>query len=442
MSELLNVILGGETKYIEFKEKYTKSILKTISAFSNCHDGKVIIGVSDSGQIVGVENSSETRLSIENSINDNIKPRPNFEVETRIIENREILVFTIYKGARSPYTLEKKAYKRSDTSTVTVDKFEYDELVLLGRNLSYEELAYGSTDIKFNNLSRILSDRLNISEFNDDVLKSLELIKSNKYTNAAAILADKNRFADIGFDFVRYADDSMLVLKDRISLQCVSVIEQYETAMMFYKKHINKGDIIKGAYRESFDEVPEEAYREAVANAIIHRDYSRRGKNRIEIFNDRIKITSIGGLPIGISEEEYTNGSFSNARNRIIADIFLRCGIIEKMGTGIRRIKFAYSSRGIKPTFKVYPNSILIVLPRISIEDHSNTMMDIAVDLSIQEEKLVNYIKGSKGVSRIDVETYMEVKKTKATKLLNALVDKNVIMKQGSGRNVVYKIRY
>lgn len=441
MSELLNVILGGETKHIEFKEKYTKSILKTISAFSNYHDGKVIIGVSDSGQIVGVENSSEMRLSIENSINDNIKPRPNFEVETRIIENREILLFTIYKGDRSPYTLEKKAYKRSDTSTVTVDKFEYDELVLLGRNLSYEELAYGSTDMKFNNLSRLLSERLNISEFSDDVLKSLELIKNNKYTNAAAILADKNRFADIGFDFVRYADDSMLVLKDRISLQGVSVIEQYETAMMFYKKHINQGDIIKGAYRESFDEVPEEAYREAVANAIIHRDYSRRGNNRIEIFSDRIEITSIGGLPIGISEEEYTNGSFSNARNRIIADIFLRCGIIEKMGTGIRRIKFAYSSRGIKPTFKVYPNSILIVLPRKRIEEHSNIVMDIAVDLSLEEEKLVNYIKGSKGVSRIDVETYMEVKKTKATKLLNALVDKNVILKQGSGKNIVYKIR-
>jgi len=441
MSELLNVILGGETKYIEFKEKYTKSILKIISAFSNYHDGKVIIGISDSGQVVGVESSVEMRLSIENSINDNIKPRPNFEVETRIIENREILVFTIYKGARSPYTLDKKAYKRSDTSTVSVDKYEYDELVLLGRNLSYEELDYGSIDIKFNNLSRLLSDKLNIGELNEDVLKSLELIKNDKYTNAAAILADTNRFADIGFDFVRYADDSMLVLKDRINLQGVSVIEQYETAVMFYKKHINQGDIIKGAYRESYDEVPEEAYREAVANAIIHRDYSRRGNNRIEIFNDRIEITSIGGLPIGISEEEYINGSFSNARNRIIADIFFRCRIIEKMGTGIRRIKFAYSSRSVKPAFKVYANSVLIVLPRISIVEHSNKTENIAVELSPEEDKLVNYIKGSMGVSRIDVETYMGVKKTKATKLLNTLVDKNLIIKQGSGKNIMYKIR-
>ena len=441
MSDLLSVILGGETKYIEFKEKYSKSILKTVSAFSNYHDGKVIIGVTDSGQVVGVDDSKEMRLSIENTINDSIKPRPDFEVEIRVVENREILVFSIFKGTQSPYTLDGKAYKRSDTSTVSVDKFEYDELVLLGRNLTYEELEYGSSDLEFHNLGRLLSEKLNVGEINEDILKSLTLIRKEKYTNAAAILADRNNFSDLGFDLVRYADDSMLIFKDRVSLKSISVIEHYETAMMFYRKHINQGDIIKGAYRESYDEVPEEAFREAVANAIIHRDYSRRGNNRIEIFNDRVEITSIGGLPIGISEEEYKNGSFSNARNPIIADIFLRCRIIEKMGTGIRRIKFAYKSFGVEPLFKVYQNSIQIVLPRMSIEEQSASLTMMDVHLSLEEEKLVNYIKGSDGITRGDVESFLGVKKTKATKLLNTLVDKKVILKQGSGKNILYKIR-
>jgi len=441
MSDLLSVILGGETKYIEFKEKYSKSILKTVSAFSNYHDGKVIIGVTDSGQVVGVDDSKEMRLSIENTINDSIKPRPDFEVEIRVVENREILVFSIFKGTQSPYTLDRKAYKRSDTSTVSVDKFEYDELVLLGRNLTYEELEYGSSDLEFHNLGRLLSEKLNVGEINEDILKSLTLIRKEKYTNAAAILADRNNFSDLGFDLVRYADDSMLIFKDRVCLKSISVIEHYETAMMFYRKHINQGDIIKGAYRESYDEVPEEAFREAVANAIIHRDYSRRGNNRIEIFNDRVEITSIGGLPIGISEEEYKNGSFSNARNPIIADIFLRCRIIEKMGTGIRRIKFAYKSFGVEPLFKVYQNSIQIVLPRMSIEQQSASLTMVDVHLSLEEEKLVNYIKGSDGITRGDVESFLGVKKTKATKLLNTLVDKKVILKQGSGKNILYKIR-
>ena len=83
-------------------------------------------------------------------------------------------------------------------------------------------------------------------------------------------------------DFLCYADQSMLVFKDRINLNAVSIIEQFEIAMLFYNKHINKGDVIEGAYRQSFEEVPQEAYREAVANAIIHRDYSKRGNNRYE----------------------------------------------------------------------------------------------------------------------------------------------------------------
>lgn len=290
-------------------------------------------------------------------------------------------------------------------------------------------------------MGSLLNDQLGIGEISEDILKSLELVKKNKYTNAAAIVADSNSFVDIGMDFTCYLDQTMLKIKDRITLKSVSVVEEFETAMLFYKKHINKGDMIIGAYRVPFVEVPEEAYREAVANAIVHRDYSKRGNNRVEIFEDRIEITSIGGLPIGISKEEYVNGNFSISRNRIIADIFLRCRIIEKMGTGVRRIKYAYQTYNHHPEFKIFENSIQVILPRLNMEIESREAKLNPISLSIDEEKLLNFIMSTDGIKRIEVETYMNIGKTKATDLINDLISKGAIIKIGIGKNTIYKCK-
>ena len=197
-------------------------------------------------------------------------------------------------------------------------------------------------------------------------------------------------------DFLCYADQSMLVFKDRINLNAVSIIEQFEIAMLFYNKHI---------------------------------------------FDDRIEITSIGGLPVGISSEEYVNGNFSNARNRIIADLFLRCKIVEKMGTGVRRIKYAYKEYEEDPEFKLYENSIQVILPRISIQDSHKKSEIKRQPLAAEGEKLLNYIKASEGIKRSEVEKFMNVGKTKATNLLNELVNKKYLIKVGVGKNTVYKIR-
>lgn len=437
--DFIESILGGESKFIEYKEKFTKSMLKTVSAFSNYHDGYIIIGISNGGQVVGVSNPGDIRLNIENTINESIIPRPDFEVCMKVMDNKTILVFKIYKGLHTPYITDGKAYKRANTSTVPVEKHEYDELVLYGRNLSYEELEYPGGKLTFRKLEELLQSKLGIRALDDDVLKSLELINDDKYTNAAALLADDNNFTESGLDLVVYLDDKMTVLKDRVNLKGKSIIEYFDAAMNFYYKHINQGDIIRGAYRYSHEEVPLEAYREAVANAIIHRDYSRRGNNRIEIFKDRIEITSIGGLPIGISEEEFVQGTFSNVRNRIIADVFFRCKIIEKMGTGIRRIRFSYKDYYERPIFKVFQNSIQIILPRIMIDKSSHVREDL-IQLSFEEEKLLNFITANNGVTRIQVEEYMNVKKTKATTLLNNLLANGLVKKVGTGKNTKYKL--
>lgn len=439
MTDLLTSLLDGESKYLEFKEKYSKTMLKTLSAFANYHDGLIVLGVTDSGQVIGVDEPNDLWLRIENTINDSVKPHPEYEVMTRLIENKTILIFTVLKGDRTPYTVDRKAYRRTDTSTVEVEKHAYDELVLLGRNLTYEELEYGGEDLSFEVLAKLLRTNLNITDLDQGILKSLCLIQKGSYNNAAALMADRNKFKDIGIDLVCYEDNSMRRIRDRMSLASVSLIEQYQTSLLFYQKHINKGDIIEGPYRKSFEEIPEIAYREAVANAIIHRDYSRLGNNRLEIFEDRVEITSIGGLPVGISEEEYMQGSFSQVRNRIIADILFRCGIIEKMGTGVRRIRNAYAGYNVEPIFQVMDNSIRVVLPKIKAEVFSEKSAPYMASLNPEQEKALNYIRSSQGVNRTELEEYMGVRKTKATKILNVLLNMGVVIKVGGGRDTRYK---
>lgn len=438
MSTFTETVLGGENKYIEFKEKYSKSMLKTISAFANYHDGKIILGITDSGDIVGVENPIELRHSIENTINDSIRPRPDFTVEQKIRENKTVLIYNIFKGDQTPYTLDKRTYKRSDTSTVEVNRYDHEGLILEGRNQTYEEQVSSEQKHRFNILGDKMLEALDIESVDENVLKSLELIKKGSYNNAAALFADRNDFIGIGLNLICYKDQDMLIFRDRQKTEQVSLLKQYDAAMLFYRKHINQGDIIEGAYRKSHEEVPEVAYREAVANLLIHRDYRKPGESRIEIFPERIELTSIGGLPFGISEDEYINGKVSIIRNRIITDIFFRLGIIEKIGTGVRRIIKAYGGREQKPEFSVYENSIQVILPRTSVGSSESAMRVKESNLTMEEGRLVHFIKSSKGVSRREVETYMRVKKTKATNLLNGLVTKRLIEKRGTGKETKY----
>ncbi len=438
MSNLNVYIAEGEHKTQEFKESYSKTMLKTVAAFANYHDGRIIIGVTDEGKVVGVSDLEALRLRIEGAINDAIRPRPFFEVDIYHVGHKDILVYKVYKGDHTPYTYNHKAFERNDTATIEVNRERYDELVLHGKNLNFEDLVYeGKATFKL--LSDLLSEALDIPTTDMNVLKSLGLYKNNAWNNAAALLADSSEYDSIGFNLIHYSDQSMTMIEDRVSLNGISILKHFKECMNFYSKYIRQKDIIKGERRQTYGEIPLIAYREAVINAIVHRDYSKRASNRVEFFPDRVEILSVGALPIGTTEEEYINGSYSNLRNPILADVFFRLGYVEKMGTGIRRIKQSYAEYSVKPKLKVMKNSILIILPLITeITANGVKEKNITVDLTVEEEKLYAFFDTEGSLTRSEVEQYMAVKKTKAVKLLNSLSEKNLIVKTGSGRSVIY----
>lgn len=435
-------LLLGETKYIEYKRNYSKTLMKTVSAFANYHDGFILIGIDDDGEIVGVDNVDELRLTIENAINDSVEPRPFYEIEIESIDEKLVVILKVYKGEYTPYSINNKAFKRMDTSTIQVDRLAHSELILLGRNQSFETITVTINELEFMNLSSKLKKELNIRKATNDLLITLGLVNNNKYNNGALLFADSNPLDSSRIQLIAYTDNTVMQIKDREELHNISIIKQYDKCIDFYRKHINVGEVIDGPYRKTIEEVPLVAYREAIANAIVHRDYLRDAHIKVEIFNDRIEIVSPGSLPVGLSEEEFRNGNISILRNRMVADIFLRLKIIEKIGTGIKRIKSYYQDYSAQPSLEVYENSIRVILPKVTFESTSivSNVDSRIFDLNENEKRIVTLLKKNELMSRSEIEVALGLKRTQTGDLLKRLRQLNIIVKVGSGSNVKYKL--
>lgn len=438
-------IFDKETRTLEYKREYTKNILKTVSAFANYHDGEIIIGIADDLSIVGINDFNYLKLKIENAINDTISPNPYYEIYEARVEGKNIVVLKVHRGENTPYLYNNKAYKRMDTSTIAIDIHDYENLILNGRNLGYDELYYENNnfDFDFGYLNKILRKNLKLNKISKDIFKTLGLIRNEKYINAATLLADNNTILHSGMSFIRFDGDSVSNIKDRLILKNISILELYDKSMDFYYKHINTSEIIESAYRETMEQVPIVAYREAVANAIVHRDYTIEADSRVEIYDNRIEIISPGGLPIGITEEEYIDGRISVSRNKVLSDIFFRLGIIERLATGVRRIKERYKDYKVKPKFLISKNSIKVVLPftdkaYVDIERVNEKPKEYMNDLSNSERMLIDYIKKNKQVSRIEAEKILGLKKTYTVKVLNNMISKGIIKRVGKGRGTIY----
>ncbi len=444
--------LSGENRYLEYKAQLSRTLLKSVSAFANYHDGRIVIGIRDDCSVAGMPDVASARLALEHMIHDSLVPQPFYEIETFVYEGEDLIFLTVYQGENTPYTVSNKAYKRSDTSTVPVDRFEYHELVLRGRNLSYEELPFEQADLTFHRLEALLRERLRLGTVNQDVLRSLELMNREQYNLAAALLSDQNPVRHAGISLVRFEGIHVSQIKDVQRLEHVSLLTQYDSCMDFYRKHLSQGERITGPYHEKTEEVPFVAYREAVANALLHRDYSRPVENRVEIYDDRVEVVSPGGLPPGVATEEYLAGKVSIPRNRILADIFLRLGIIERLATGVRRIRQYYAGQSEQPTFEVGENSILVILPRLAQKEagfpneKNRSVRSVTIDqpgnaLTGQEMQVLHLFEQKQEIKRRDVEAALKLGKTQAYGVLDQLVKVGLLVRKGSARSTTYQIR-
>lgn len=414
-----------ENSKLEFKQNIQSStFLKTVSAFANYDGGQIVFGITDDGKIIGIENPSEACLSLENKINDSINPIPEYSLR---VEKDSTICLTIQSGIYKPYLYKGKAYRRSDTATIEVDRIEYNRLMLLGENKSYEELPAYQQNLSFTKLEQELVRIMNIDGMSQDILKTLELYSDkNGYNHAAELLSDHNSFP--GVDIVRFGENIDEIM-DRKTCMSISILSQMEESIHFFQRYYQY-EKITGTKRTLVERIPEKAFREAIANALVHRRWELKTSIRIGMYADKIEIYSPGGLLECMSEEEYLNGQVSLLRNPIIGNVFFRLKIIEKFGTGILRIKNAYADYFIKPEFKVYPNSIQIILP--TTESSNN--------LNEDETKILCLLQQNEQMSSGEIAEILHISKDKAIRQLNRLLDKHMIKRTGTGRGTRYHL--
>ena len=414
-----------ENKHLEFKSTITNTFLKTVSAYSNFGDGEIVFGINDDGSVCGIDNPEQVCLDIENRINDSISPKPDFEL--KVDYSNKTIKLIVKEGQYKPYLYKGKAYRRSDTASIEVDQIELKGLILEGSNLYFEELPSQMDDLMFMELSTKLMEKLDLSVVSEDVLRTLGLFtKDKKYNNAAALLADKNNF--YGMDMARFGKSINEIL-DRETISHSSILKQYDTAVSMVKRYYQYEEISE-IERKKIDLIPETAYREAIANALIHRDWSINSHIRISMFPDRIEIKSPGGLPKGITADEYLKGDISCLRNPILGNVFFRMHYVEMFGTGITRIRLAYNNSKTKPKFEITENVISVSLPVLT--NHYNVSSD--------EAKIINVLENGELLSSSEIAKRAGYTKSKTLRIIDALKDKDYIRVIGNGRGTKYTL--
>lgn len=416
---------------LEFKEKITKTFLKTVSAFSNYNDGKIIFGISDYGDVIGLDVTDEECLKIENMINDSLDPIPDYKLEIKDLEGKHIIILNIFKGKHTPYYYKGKAYRRSNTSTLEVDRLELNRLVIEGINIDYEEKKSSNQNLNFETLELKLKKIVGIDNLSLDILKTLNLYNKDEYYNIAGeLLADKNDIDFSGIDIVRFGKNINQILY-RETLSNKSLLSQYDKTIEIFERYYQYEEI-EGYNRIKKELIPREAFREAVANAIVHRVWDIKTHIQIAMYKDRIEISSPGGLPAGISKEEYLSGNVSILRNPIIAGVFYRLNFIEQFRTGVMRIIDEYRQSVSKPKFEITENNIRIILPLIEI-DESN--------LSEDEVVIYNILMDEVELSRGELDEKSGFSKSKTLRIINSLVDKSIVKKIGGGPGTTYTLK-
>ena len=412
-----------ETRTLEFKETITNTFLKTVSAFSNYDGGSILFGIDDNGNVKGLPDIKQACLDIENKINDSISPQPNYTLEVQ--NNNQTIKLTVKSGIQKPYLYKSKAYKRNDTATIEVDTLEFSRLILEGKNIRFEELPCKDQELSFEILYSKLKESVQIETFNRDTLKTLNLYDNvNGYNNAGGLLADRNHFP--GIDMVKFGE-SISIIQKRVTFENISILDVYEKAIAVFRDYYEY-EVIQEADRKKVEKIPEAAFREAIANSLIHRVWDVESQIRVLMFDDRIEVVSPGGLPSGITVNEYLAGKLSALRNRNLANVFYRLGFVQIFGTGIIRIKQLYEESLAKPEFEVSENAIKVVLP--IFENNFN--------LSEDEKAIYKVLSKTMLKSISEIAPYVPFGKSKTTQLLKSMGQKGVVIVEGKGRSTKY----
>ena len=411
-------------------------------AFANTCDGTIYIGINDRGEIVGVENSDDAMERAGASIRNSIKPDISMYVTLNLkkIENKNIIVIKVQRGASRPYYIAEKGLKpsgvyiRQGTSSVPASEDYIRQMIKETDGDSFEKLRSLNQDLTFNYADMIF-EKADIN-FSDIQKRTLGIIgEDNLYTNLGLLLSDQCLHT---LKIAVFEGKEKSIFKDRKEFKG-SLIKQV-TEGFEYIELLNKTKAtFEGLIRKDERDYPVEAIREALLNAVVHREYSFGASTLINIYEDRMEFVSLGGIVTGLSLEAIMLG-VSQSRNEKLANIFYRLHLIEAYGTGIQKIILNYEKYKVKPIIKTEVGVFQVVLPNIHYQENIDEKESQFFDLSNNQKTILELLKQEEK-TRKEIEIYIGLSQTRVITLLKELIELGVIEKIGRGKNIKYKVR-
>lgn len=349
--------LIGEATTYDKKEKIErnkpKSWLKSVSAFANGEGGTLIFGISDDNEIIGLTNAEEDAEFISEAIKTKLDPIPTIDLKFKELNGKKLIFLYVNEGQETPYYYigdkQRMAYVRIGNESVIADRIQLKQLVMKGSGRTYDSLpsSYKFGNMAFTKLKSVHYKRLQRS-FEDSEFVSWGILdEAGKLTNAGALLADDSPMRQSRIFCTRWNGLTMTnglgEAIDDIELEG-SVIGQLQDAVTFIRNNSHKRWWKENDHREELPDYPERAVTETVANAIIHRDYMQMGSEiHVDMYDDRLEIYSPGGMMDGKLIQQLNPLTVpSKRRNPLLADFFSRLGLMERRGSGMRKIIDAY----------------------------------------------------------------------------------------------------
>ncbi len=471
-NKAIDLIAQGENKTLEFKESLPKneSIAKTVVAFSNTSGGRLIIGINDNREIVGIaeENLSELQDTIVSVIIDRCHPNILPEIYTLNIEGKLLLVIEIFRGNLLPYYLKSEGkaegtYIRVGATNRKASVENIMELERQKRHIGFDVEINTDVDFSLLDLTPLLNRFAAVGKPLDaPKLSNLKLIKTENGktypTNALLILL--GYFPHCSVKCARFKGITMELFIDKKEYSG-DIFGILENTQNFILNHINLRGEIKGLYRTDTYEIPLVALREALINALIHRDYTNGGRDiKVGIYDDIVNIVSPGSFPSTITAEDIAQGR-SEARNKTVANIFKELGLIEQWGSGIARIKILCAENGLREALIEEKNDSVDVEFYRPIVDatvevtgvHAKTAVGNVIvsandrlrpittnydQLRPEEITVIKYLESHLNITRKNAKEILSIGETKIKEVFNILIEKGLIQRHGSGRGTYY----
>ncbi len=362
------VLNEGEGQFIEFKESLdSKSLSKEIVAFANSQGGKIFLGISDDGKIKGIEITNRLKSEIQDIARN---CDPSIKVKTEQLD--KVLIVEIEEGSNKPYSCSQGFYLRSGSNSQKLSRDEILDFSIQEGKIKFDEQINDAFDFKEDFDDKKLDKYLSMTKLTRNIptesilstLKVVRIIKGEiKFNNAGVLLFSKDPgkfFLSSKVLCVNYKTNEKVDILDK-KIFDDGIINNIEDAIAYVKKHIDVRYEIKTAKRKEIPQFPEEAFREAIVNSVIHRDYfDKSGDILVEIFKNKVIVSNPGGLVSWLKPEDF--GKFSRARNQLIADILSKTIYVEKVGSGINRIREAMNKAGLPEPIFEYNTSFATTL--------------------------------------------------------------------------------